>query len=88
MFGQCIHVAGESFAGPRTSRGSPSIFSVALAAPNERELLKLELKLINAGIKHIAFREPDMNNELTAIGITPEYRHKLRKFVSNYPLIK
>lgn len=86
QFAQLVHAAGLSFAGPRTSRGSP--IAVALAASNEAILFKLEQKLIKAGIAHVAFREPDMNNELTAIGITPDYRRKLRKFVSNYPLIR
>jgi len=77
-----------SFISSKTSRGSPIINSVALAAPNEEALLKLEHKLIKHDVAHIAFREPDMDNELTAIGISPEYRSNLRKFVSNFPLIK
>ena len=37
----------------------------------EKSLQYVEEALINLGIKHVAFREPDIDNELTAIAIVP-----------------
>jgi hypothetical protein len=51
-------------------------------------LEKLEAALDEGGIPFKAIREPDLGNELVAIGICPDERHRVRRFVSNFPLIK
>ncbi len=40
------------------------------------------------GIPHKVVREPDLGNEVVAIGICPDERQKVRRFVSNLPLVK
>ncbi|RLC85309.1 MAG: hypothetical protein DRJ03_12010 [Chloroflexi bacterium] len=80
-----IHAAGESAQGV-----VPGTFAVALAAKNERALLKLEQKLRYAQIHHIAFREPDAPwcDALMSIGIKPvEDRRVVRRFLRGFPLL-
>lgn len=80
-----IHAAGESSPGnlPNTTH------AVALEVPNEQELLDLERKLLDLGIAHVAIREPDLNNQLMAIGIVPIVRSKtLRKALARYALVR
>lgn len=85
-----LHAAGESFGKgpPKCRNDSVPIYAVALSARNEAELLLLEEKLIRKSVPHVAFREPDRNNELMAIGIAPMERNKVRPFVSSLPLIR
>lgn len=82
-----IHAAGESFKESNQCRGSP-IYAVALVAPDEAELINLETKLLRDNIQHVAFREPDRDNELMAIGITPINRTRLKQYVHHYKLLK
>lgn len=84
---QTIHAAGESSPGNL----SPHTHAVALGAKSEAELLRLESKLQEAGVRFVAIREPDLpyNNQLMAIGIVPMVRDKaLRKLLSCYSLVK
>lgn len=81
---QCIHASGESafgivFEGTR---------AVALCAQNQEELLELEQILIDNRVRHKAIREPDLNNELVAIGLKPVERMFVYKFVKKFKLIK
>jgi len=81
---QLIHAAGESSPGGLLE----GTRAVALAARSEMQLLALEKKLISNKIQHVAIREPDLDNQLMAIGIAPCDRSVVRKVVSNFPLIK
>jgi len=84
---QTIHAAGESSPGNLP----PTTHAVALETPNEQGLLDLEARLTQAGIAHVAIREPDApyNNQLMAIGIPPQVRSKtLRKHLSRYALVR
>lgn len=56
-----------------------------LSAKNEDALKHLILKLEKNQIKYSVFREPDLNNEITAIAIEPS--DKTRRLVSNLPLM-
>lgn len=54
---------------------------VLCGVPTERHLANLLYKLEDKGIPHIHFREPDRNNELTALAtapLEPHHRHHLR----------
>jgi hypothetical protein len=53
---------------------------VALSTPNEKSLLKTLKKLEQMNAELVVFREPDLNDEATSIGVygTPEIRRKLR----------
>jgi peptidyl-tRNA hydrolase len=62
--------------------------AVVLAAPNEMVLAELEQKLQAAGIAHRAIREPDMNNQLTAIGLFPQPKKNVKKLLGRLPLVK
>lgn len=82
---QILHAAGESSPGNLLS----GTIAVALAAKDESELLLLENKLILAKFNEFkAIREPDRNNELMAIGFVPCFKEKIKKFISNFPLVK
>jgi hypothetical protein len=52
---------------------------VALNVSNEKHLLKQYNKLKMMGAKLVLFREPDLNNEATSIGVygSPDIRKKL-----------
>jgi hypothetical protein len=80
-----IHAAGESACGV-----VPGTFAVALAAKNERELLKLEARLRGANVPHSAFREPDppWGGALMSIGIEPvQDRRAVRRFLRGFSLL-
>jgi len=55
-----------------------------LAAKDEKSLKDLIVKLQENGVKHSIFREPDINNHITAIAIEPGDMTK--KLTSNFPL--
>ncbi len=77
---QTIHAAGES--GPAQS----GTYAVALSARNEAELLKLHEKLSHYGVKHVLIREPDSpyNGAAMAIGIPPQSRGSLRRYLKEF----
>lgn len=85
MVAQTIHAAGES--GPATA----GTRAVALEVAGEAELERVEERLLEAGIRHVAVREPDppWNNALMAIGIAPTVRHpNLRRIVRRLALLR
>ena len=86
---QTTHAAGESFKIPPKIRGAP-VYAVCLSVKTEYDLLKIEMALQNANIEHVAIREPDepFCGAITAIGICPVERSKVKKFLSNLPLVR
>lgn len=79
---QCAHVAAESAEG--TTSGT---HVVVLAIESEARLLKYHRKLEKAGVRHIVFVEPDLENQATAIGIFPvSDREPLRRILGHLPL--
>jgi len=81
---QLIHAAGSSSPGNLSS----DTFAVALAARDEPHLTLLEHRLLELDIPHRAVREPDLDDELTAIGICPVTdRRTLKKVTSGLPLL-
>jgi len=86
MAAMIIHAAGESSDGNLPD----GTYAIALAAQSEIQLLAIEKKLISNNIPHVAIREPDAPwcGQLMAIGIAPCDRAKVRKEVSQLPLIK
>lgn len=63
---------------------SSSNYLACLAALDERSLKELQSKLLSKGIKHLAFTEPDINNQITAIAIEPTMEAK--KLCASFPL--
>ncbi len=57
---------------------------VVLSVKDENELTQFIHKLSQFNIKYSAFREPDIDNQLTAIAIEP--CDAARKLCSNFPL--
>ena len=84
---QVVHAAGES---AQNTSVPPTTHAVVLAVPDEKTLLEVEQKLLQAGIEISAIREPDApwNGALMCIGIKPQTREKIRKLLSNLPLYK
>lgn len=87
---QIVHAAGESFAQFKIDPSTPPIHAVVLAARCETSLLELEARLVAGGVTHHSIREPDApyNGALTAIGLPPQPRAQLKKFLSNIPTLK
>lgn len=83
---QCCHACMES------TRLYPPLDSVipnlvVLAADNENNLNLIAKELELNSIKYVLFREPDMNNEITAIATEPLFITK-RKVFRNYKLLE
>ena len=85
---QVIHAAGESVEGKVPS----GTHAVALAAPSEEALERIEKRLADNDVPHISIREPDApwNGALMAIGIRPmaQDNPNLRRAVKRLPLLK
>lgn len=62
-----------------------SNYLALLTVANEEELYKLSEKATIIGIKHTIFREPDINNEITAIAFEPSDASK--RITSGCPLL-
>lgn len=62
-----------------------SNYLALLTVANEEELYKLSEKATIRGIKHTIFREPDINNEITAIAFEPSDASK--RITSGCPLL-
>lgn len=56
-----------------------------LTVEDEPELIKLISKAILYGIKHTVFREPDINNQITAVALEPSDTSK--RLTSSCPLL-
>lgn len=82
---QLIHAAGES------SPGDLPEGTIAIALSSSYEsLLELEQKLLKNNIPHKSIREPDppFYGEIMAIGVFPDSGEKLRKYFSQFPLVR
>ena len=60
-------------------------YLVALEVPDEDRLLAAHERLEHRGIQSVLFREPDRNNEATALCTEP-VMGKIRKIFSKYSL--
>jgi peptidyl-tRNA hydrolase len=61
-----------------------SNFLIVLSVENEQELCELAIELARTNMHWCKFREPDMNNELTALAVLPDKYSE--KFFRNLPL--
>lgn len=84
QFAQTVHAAGESLPG----RAPPNTYAVVLAARDETELLVIDVCLRTAGFEPVLIREPDLQDQATALGIFVEDRSKLRKLLARLPLMR
>ena len=62
-----------------------SNYLALLTVADEEALIKLISKALVSGIKYTLFREPDLNNEITAVAFEPSDR--ARKLTSSCPLL-
>jgi hypothetical protein len=62
---------------------------VVLGVRSEAKLFTLESKLLPAGVRHVAVREPDypFNGQLMAIGLMPCEREAVRAFTGDYQIL-
>jgi len=58
---------------------------VFLTVADEADLIKLITKAILTGIKYTIFREPDLDNQITAVAFEPT--DATRKLTSSCPLL-
>ena len=78
-----VHAAGLSARDVRHGT-----YAVVLAAQDETDLRGIEKQLQGAGIAHVAYREPDCDDQLTAIGVEPvKDRRLVKKYLSRLPLL-
>ena len=56
---------------------------VYLVFKGEAQLYNLAFELQVHGVQHKVWREPDMNNEITAIAVYPEYNMKGNSMMGN-----
>jgi len=54
----------------------------------EDELLRLHDKLKHFQVDHVLIREPDMDDQATAIGVHPRPRGEVRRHFSRYNLLR
>jgi peptidyl-tRNA hydrolase len=81
---QAAHAAHES--GLHLCEDKSKVnYLVALEVPDEDRLLAAHERLEDRGIKTILFREPDRNNEATALCTEPIWGNR-RKIFSKYSL--
>jgi len=85
MAAQVCHAAGESSPGALPA----GTYAVVLEASQEA-LGALEAQLQLAGVPHRSIREndPPWNGALLAIGICPQLKKEVKRFVSSLPLLK
>lgn len=85
MAAQVVHAAGES----AMTRIPPETNAVVLQVPSESELGKIEKKLLEAGVAHVAIREPDAPwcGCLTAIGVLVSDRSLVKPHFGKLPLL-
>lgn len=87
-------VDNDEAAGSIPARGAtfdPSeTYAIVLGARNESRLLKLERALREAGVPHVAVREPDSpyNGQLMAVGLVPAPAHELRRHVADFHMLR
>lgn len=83
---QLIHAAGASSPGDLPH----GTYAIALHAKDESELKKLSEALSKAYVVHTPIIESDApySGQMTAIGVFPGDRRKLKKLLSSYPLVK
>lgn len=85
---QIVH-AGIDFTFEHPNRAGPwhkdSNYVVLLSAKDENHLINLIQKCELKELKYTAFREPDLENSITAIAIEPS--ELTQKMVSNLPLL-
>lgn len=62
-----------------------SNYLAVLTVEDEESLIKLITKAILLGIKHTVFREPDIDNQITAVAFEPSEQAK--KLTSSCPLL-
>ena len=63
---------------------STSNYLACLSARDEQSLQALASKLLSENIKHVTFRESDLNDQITAIAIEPS--DMTRRICSSFPL--
>lgn len=83
---QTIHAAGESVVAPVP----PHTFAVALKARDEAQLVEIHARLVADGVSCVLVREPDSpwNGAAMAIGVSPCGRSRVRKHLSQLPLLR
>ena len=82
---QVTHAAGESSPGNLPG----GTYAVVLAADTP-QLLQFEERLKAVGLPHKAIRESsgECAGQITAIGVCPDRRSKLKKYFSSLPLLR
>jgi hypothetical protein len=82
---QVTHAAGES----ANNKVRPGTYAVVLGATTD-QLAELERQLAAGGVRFSAIREsdPPHSGELLALGIEPQRKSLVRRYVSSLPLLR
>jgi len=82
---QACHAAYA--AGSKTSpESTKDLFLILCEAKNEQKLLFESERLNRAGIAHVLFREPDLDNQITALATLPLDRQRHGGFFRGWSL--
>lgn len=81
-----VHAAGESSPGNLPE----DTHAVVLVVANEPALEVVRARLARAGIAHVTIREPEApwNGSLMALGLRPERKENLRRYLSSLALLR
>lgn len=82
----CAHGAGESSPGNLPD----GTYAIVLGAKDEAHLKDIVTRLITNKVPHVLINEPDApwNNQLMAVGIVPDFKNNLRRYLSDIPKYK
>lgn len=86
---QGAEVAGSTPA-PGATFNPSDTFAVVLGARNESRLLKLERALCEAGVPHVAVREPDSPyfGQIMAIGLVPASKDSVSQHLRDFHMLR
>jgi len=85
---QSAHASIECAKSFKLDRLSDHPSVIILSAKNEAKLHRVRKYLIEQGIRHVHFYEPDIENELTAIATEPIEKSSIRLALKKYQLLK
>jgi peptidyl-tRNA hydrolase len=80
---QIVHAAGESV----EARVPEGTYAVVLAVPDERALVRLADQLRQAAVPFTVIFEPDMDNQLMALGLRPGPKDELKPHLRHLRLL-
>lgn len=82
----CVHAAGESSPGNLPD----GTYAIVLGAKDEAHLKDIVTRLVTNKVPRVLINEPDApwDGSLMAIGVVPDFKNNLRRYLSDIPKYK